>query len=598
MSSAIVHYHLSPYSISQHLFKVTVSVPAIAQSTVDLSLPAWIPGSYMIRDFAKNIGLTQALGPNGESLDVEKRSKQQWRVTSNGNAFSFSYVVYAFDLSVRSAYMDDEMGFINGTSAFVQVDTLDDYQCQVTLAKGHEAACQNWRVRTAMPCSSHDGDGYGDYTADDYQALIDYPILFGHFCEHSFDHEGIRFSLIFSGDTPLDLTRMETDLKPILTQQIALFNDKPPIDEYLFITLLTESAFGGLEHMNSTVLMYSRWDLPLIGESANMTPGYRDFLALCSHEFLHTWHVKRTRPQPFEQYQLDAESYTEQLWIYEGFTSFYDDVALARSGVITPESYLEMLGKNLTRLIRTAGRFKQSAAESSFDAWTRFYQQDANSINHIVSYYTKGGFIALCLDVYLRQQSNNSVSLDSIMERLWKQYGKVGKGTPDDVIEQLIQQTIQQDASALIDQLVRQSGELPLSDTFAAIGVELHLSHVNSIDDLGGKAPTQPITTTLGINVKVADTGVIVTQVREMGNGCRAGLQTGDKLIAVNQWAVNTQNLARLVSVAKDDITLSVLRGGRLLTLQTTIQPTIAEIAYLTIKDATTFHQWLGISQP
>lgn len=590
-----IRYTLQPQSISQHLFAVTIHIPAHDTANLVLSLPAWIPGSYLIRDFAKNIGEFTVVADSAE-VTWQKLDKQQWSLSTNGQACQVRYTVYAFDLSVRSAYLCDEYGFINGTSAFMHVAGFEHAPHYVTCINSTSCTTKAWQLRTGMPSIAIDSNGFGQYVAEDYHALIDYPVLFGQIIEHNFSHQGIDFSIVFTGVLPLDLKRMEGHLKPILAQHIGMFESTPPVDKYLFITLLAEQGYGGLEHMNSTVLLFPRWDLPQLGENPEINPSYRDFLALCSHEFLHTWHVKRIRPEGFEQYQLAQECYTEQLWIYEGFTSFYDDVALARAGVIPPSQYLEILAKSITRIMRNPGRFKQSTSESSFDAWTRFYQQDANSNNHIVSYYTKGGLIALCLDVYLRTQTDNAKSLDDIMRYLWQHHGITRVGTPNNVIETAIRAIANVDCSPLINALVHQAGELPLVETLATIGVIMNFAYAENSDDVGGKPTTTGHSKSLGINIATAELGVRVTQVREGGNGDRAGMQVNDRLVAINDWVVNKNNLHRIMQQASEQTTISLVRDGRLLNLNATINSALPDTCYLTIGDADKLNQWLGLT--
>ncbi|MDM7861017.1 M61 family peptidase [Alteromonas sp. ASW11-36] len=589
-----IRYTLQPHSISQHLFAVTIDIPAHDTNILLLTLPAWIPGSYLIRDFAKNIGEFSATA-NDVPISWHKTDKQSWSLLTGGQACQIQYTVYAFDLSVRSAYLCDEYGFINGTSAFMQVAGFTDRPHHVTCKNATTANVAAWCLRTGMPAHKVDQQGFGEYIAENYQALTDYPLLFGQFIEHCFTHLDIDFSLIFTGELPLDLLRMERDLKPILAEHINMFATPPPVDKYMFITLLAEQGYGGLEHMNSTVLLFPRWDLPQVGESPEISTSYRDFLALCSHEFLHTWHVKRIRPEGFEQYQLAQECYTEQLWIYEGFTSFYDDVALVRSGVIPPEQYLEILGKNITRIMRNPGRFKQSTAESSFDAWTRFYQQDANSINHIVSYYTKGGLIALCLDVYLRTQTGDTKNLDDVMRYLWQNYGLTGQGTPNNIVEIAVQAVAGIDCSALLKALVHQPGDLPLAESLTNIGVRMNLAYAENSDDVGGKPSKTGHRNNLGINVAAADLGLKVTQVREGGSGDQAGMQVNDHLIAINDWVVNKNNLHRILQHLNNSAVITLVRDGRLLTINATINSSLPDTCYLTISDETKFNHWLGL---
>lgn len=596
-NSVSVNYQLKPHSISQHLFKVVIDIPASPSDSIDIAMPAWIPGSYMIRDFAKNICQLTAENENADALTVEKRDKQSWRVNNLGEPCRVTYFVYAFDLSVRSAYLNDEYGFINGTSAFLEVKQLPDATCNVELLPLEDKKCDDWRVVTSMPNKNMNDSGFGSYLANSYSSLIDFPILFGRFVQGNFEQDGINFKLVFTGEAPLDIARIAADLKPILHQQVALFNDKPPVDNYLFITLLTQNGFGGLEHRDSTVLMFSRWDLPIASDPIEKTKSYRDFLALCSHEFLHTWHVKRTRPKALLRPDLSQEVYTDQLWIYEGFTSFYDDLALARAQAITPQQYLEIIGKNITRMLRNSGRLKQSVAESSFDAWTRFYQQDANSINHIVSYYTKGGLIALCLDIYIRENSDQQYSLDDVMRELWQQFGKNETGTTDDVIVSIVEKLTNKNPQELLNLWVYSPGELPLASMFRSIGVGYHERYSDSLADIGGiEAPNRTLLS-IGVNVKQAEVGLTVTQVREGSIADNAGIHVNDRLLALDGWQLTEANFPRLASNLKEEQSAIVhlLRDGRLIDGTLTLQETPFDNCYLSIENEEVLLKWLGL---
>ncbi|MBT0587194.1 M61 family metallopeptidase [Alteromonas oceanisediminis] len=601
-SAPVLTYTLFPLSLSQHLFHVSLQVPAHASNTLSLSLPAWIPGSYMIRDFAKNIGQLNVKNRHGEAVPFEKKNKQQWHVHTQGQACQIEYVVYAFDLSVRSAYLNDEYGFFNGTSTFVEVTELSKSPCRVCIERGGIDSTADWQLVTSMPSVNIDEDGFGVFECENYTALIDYPMLMGTLLTHTFVTSNIQFTLAFNGTPPIDVDRISRDLMPILDQQVKLFDDTPPIKRYVFITLLAEAGYGGLEHRDSTALMFPRWDLPLIGSSVERSNAYRDFLALCSHEFLHTWHVKRTKPEVFLQPDLGAEVYTEQLWIYEGFTSFYDDLALARSRIITPQQYLSVLAKSITRVLRSPGQFKQSVAESSFDAWTRFYQQDANSINHIVSYYTKGSLIALCLDIHLRSISDDKISLDDVMRVLWREYGKQNQGTPDDVIEKIVLSLTGQDCGAFLHELVHRPGTLPLAKSLDVIGITYQERSASSFTDVGGQQHADASSATLGIGIKQADLGVTVTQVREQQAGCKSGLQVNDRIIAVDQWVVTATHCFDLFkSVITDGdsntkSTLTVVRDGRLLQLPVQASAPILDACELTLSDPAKFERWLGLA--
>jgi predicted metalloprotease with PDZ domain len=589
-----IHYSILPFSSSQHLFEVCIEISDNSIDELTFSLPAWIPGSYMIRDFAKNIGEISAKSIAGTALNLQKLDKQRWKLATGGKHCRVRYLVYAFDLSVRSAYLNDEYGFINGTSAFLKIEEISNANYTVSILNGDKNAFANWQIATSMPAESTDASGFGTYFVESYEQLIDFPILFGHFVKHKFEQSGIDFEMVYTGSAPIDTQRIATDLKPILKQHVDMFDSPPPVNKYLFITLVTDKGYGGLEHRDSTVLMFSRWDLPIIGDNTEKSQSYRDFLALCSHEFLHTWHVKRTRPKVLLSPDLKGEVYTDQLWIYEGFTSFYDDLALARSEAITPQQYLSILGKNITRVLRNPGRHKQSVAESSFDAWTRFYQQDANSINHIVSYYTKGGLIALCLDIYIREHSK--YSLDDVMRALWEQHGKEETGTDDDSVAKIIAQFVPIEEQ--LNSWVYSPGELPLAEMLEKIGVGYHQRFTSNIKDTGGETSSSDDLISLGLNIAAQATGVSVTQVRQDSPACHAGIHVNDLLIAIDGWQITENNLYRLAASNRDKsmVDIHLLRDGRLLTTSFNLNSQTPDTCYLTIENEAKLRQWLGLS--
>ncbi|WP_075610069.1 M61 family metallopeptidase [Alteromonas pelagimontana] len=590
-----VSYSVSVISQADHLFGITMAIPALPDSSLVLSVPSWIPGSYMIREFARNVVALSAVGENEEALEVVKLDKQRWQVKSDSQAVTVTYQVYAFDLSVRSAYLSDEYGFFNGTSLFLAVDGHTDLRCEVAIRPPQNQP--DWQVYTAMTEAPSNSQGHYCYTCEDYDEAIDHPVFIGNCTTTSITVDGVEFVLLFSGSTGTDLARIGEDLKPICAHHLKLFSKPAPISRYLFITLLSDTGFGGLEHRSSTALLYPRFDLPQVGESSNKTDGYITFLSLCSHELFHTWHVKRIKPDVMVTPDLSAEVYTDQLWIYEGFTSFYDDLALVRVGTISPEKYLEILGQNLTRLQQTPGRLKQSAAASSFDAWTRFYKQDASSVNHIVSYYLKGGIIALGLDLLLRQESKGQYSLDSVMQILWDQYGKDESGTPDEIIADICREHFDIDVSGYLEKVTYGTDDVPLENWLPSVGVSLHYRVKQGASDKGGTPPNASAPKRqLGATLKAAETGVTVTQVKEGLAASEAGLQVNDRIIALEGWQATDGLLHRLLEATdKPALSLSVLREGRLITLSLPVRAAHKDVCYLTIYDKTKVQKWLGL---
>ena len=406
-----IRYHIVPASPEAHLFEVELTVERPHPDGQLLSLPAWIPGSYMIRDFARNVVWLKAFCDDAP-VGVSKVDKQTWRCAPCAGALTLRYQVYAWDLSVRSAHLDTTHGYFNGTSVFLAVHGQEQSPCAVEIAPPHGDTYKDWRVATTLALDGAALWGFGRYRADDYDALIDHPVEMGRFDIVEFEACGVPHAMTLTGHHRADQARLARDLQRICEYHIRLFGEPAPVQRYLFQVMITGDGYGGLEHRSSTSLLCSRDDLPRADQD-EVSDGYRSFLGLCSHEYFHTWNVKRIKPAAFVPYDLSREAHTTLLWAFEGFTAYYDDLALARTGLISRSSYLELLGQTITRVLRGSGRLKQPVADSSFDTWTKFYKQDENAPNAIVSYYTKGSLVALTLDLLIRRGSDASSRPDA-----------------------------------------------------------------------------------------------------------------------------------------------------------------------------------------
>ncbi|WP_026374739.1 M61 family metallopeptidase [Aestuariibacter salexigens] len=593
-----IHYSVTPVSIAEHLVEVRLALPVSEKQGHTLSLPAWIPGSYMIRDFARHIITFTVTDSDGHRVEWKKTDKQTWQIAPHHSPLTVTYQVYAFDLSVRSAYLCDDYCFFNGTSMFLHVEGLQHEPCKVRFARG--CCPDSWHVFTTL-CEQAASASYDfvEYTAADYDELIDHPVLFTDAKQHAFHIDGIDFELIFCGGHQADVGRITLDVKTICEHHLTFFGSKPDIDRYLFMTLLSDNGYGGLEHRSSTALMFPRLELPGPQHVNEMTDGYASFLGLCSHEFFHTWHVKRIRPSALQHANLQQEVYTPQLWIYEGFTSYYDDLSLVRCGVISADKYLELLGQNLTRVLRNQGRFKQSIAESSFDAWTKFYKQDASAINNIVSYYTKGAIVALGLDLLIRQQSNHVYSLDTIMRMLWERYGQHNIGTSDDVINTLCAELLGVNVDGYIQTAVYGSEDVPIGDLLEHVGIRHHLRARNSASDKGGKASEKVFNRDFGAIFSGKETGVVLNQIIENSPIATAGAMIGDLLIAIDDWQVTATNLYDVLQRLPENqsVSLLVLRQGRVKHLNMIVSPAVQDTVYLSIQDQQKAQRWLTPQQ-
>jgi predicted metalloprotease with PDZ domain len=568
-----VHYTIVPKDLAGHLFNVTVTVPAPAPDGQVFALPAWIPGSYMIREFARNIVRIRAES-NGANVTLTKLDKHSWRAGPVTGPLTLHYEVYAWDLSVRAAHLDQTHGFFNGTSVFLRVLGQEEGAHEVDIQRPGDPAASTWRVATAMKEAGAKRYGFGTYVAANYDELIDHPVEMGDFALSTFKAHGIPHDIVITGRVPnLDMARLQADLKAICEAQISLFEPethRAPIDRYVFMTMAVGDGYGGLEHRASTALICSRADLPTNATTQSGEPneGYLKFLGLCSHEYFHTWNVKRIKPAVFAPYDLQVEGYTPLLWLFEGFTSYYDDLMLVRAGIIGEPTYFKLLGKTVGSVLRGSGRLKQSVADSSFDAWSKYYRQDENSPNAIISYYSKGSLIALAFDLTIRARTNGARTLDDIMRALWQRYGRdfypgVGRGVTEAEVEALFDEVSGLKLRTLFDKYIRGTEDLPLAKLFAPFGVKL-------VDERKNSKPS------LDAGIGRDALGAKLTQVHEGGAAHQAGLSALDIVIAIDGLRVNgnPSNVDTLLARYRvgDKVTVHAFRRDELMAFDVTLQ--------------------------
>ena len=530
-----IRYRIFPLHPAAHVFRVMVEVADPDPAGQVFSLPTWIPGSYMIREFARNIVSIRA-ECDGAPVALEKLDKHRWRAAPVRPRVGLllDYEVYAWDLSVRAAHLDQTHGFFNGSSVFLLPEGREARNCLVYLEAPADEACRGWKVATTLPTARGLSGaarlhGFGLYRAADYDELIDHPVEMGNHTVGHFEAGGVPHEVVLTGRHRCHMQRLTSDLAKICQWHIDLFGGTPPMDRYVFMAMIVGEGYGGLEHRASTALLANRNDLPYAGMEG-MTEAYRGFLGLCSHEYFHTWNVKRIKPAAFVPYDLSREGYTRLLWAFEGFTSYYDDLALVRSGVISASDYLELLGKTIGNVLKGAGRLKQSVAESSFDAWTKYYRQDENAPNAIVSYYAKGSLVALALDLQLRLGSQGRTSLDDLMRALWQEHGLTGLGVPEDGLYRLTERLGGKKLARWLEQAVTGTEDLPLAAWLKRLGVVYTA-------EPEGKGPW------LGAKVASGNGEAKLAQVLEGGPAQAAGLSAGDVLVAVDGLKVTGANL-------------------------------------------------------
>ena len=562
-TQAPVHYRIEAADPHARLFTVTLTV-AHPQEQQELSLPVWIPGSYLVREFSKNLQRLSA--QQGRRVPLLQLDKHRWRATCRTDRpLVLTYEVCAYDSSVRTAWLDASRGFFNGTSVCLRVHGQEDAPHALEVAS--TAATAHWSVATGLTPQSIDKRGFGVYAASHYDELVDCPVEMGTFWSGQFTACGVAHRFVVAGAAPsFDGKRLLADTQKICETAIRFWHGKgkPPIKNYLFMLNAVHDGYGGLEHRNSTALICGRRDLPRTGE-ARASDGYTTLLGLISHEYFHTWNVKRLRPAEFFRYDYSQENYTELLWFFEGFTSYYDDLLLRRAGLIDDATYLKLLAKATNQVLQTPGRSVQTVAQASFDAWVKYYRQDENTPNATVSYYTKGSLVALCLDLTLRREGKTT--LDDVMRALWKRCAG-GPMTEVDLRAELASLAGRSFDNEL-DQWVHSTAELPLAELLAAHGVALK--------------PEQPqLAQRLGLRVTENHSVQLKTVLRG-GPAEKAGMAAGDEWLGL-QVQGQGWRIARLEDVAfyagaATQVTAVVARDGRLLQLPMALPAALAAVA-------------------
>lgn len=562
-TQAPVHYRIEAADPHARLFTVTLTV-AHPQEQQELSLPVWIPGSYLVREFSKNLQRLSA--QQGRRVPLLQLDKHRWRATCRTDRpLVLTYEVCAYDSSVRTAWLDASRGFFNGTSVCLRVHGQEDAPHALEVAS--TAATAHWSVATGLTPQSIDKRGFGVYAASHYDELVDCPVEMGTFWSGQFTACGVAHRFVVAGAAPsFDGKRLLADTQKICETAIRFWHGKgkPPIKNYLFMLNAVHDGYGGLEHRNSTALICGRRDLPRTGE-ARASDGYTTLLGLISHEYFHTWNVKRLRPAELAQIDFDRENHTELLWLFEGFTSYYDDLLLRRAGLIDDATYFKLITKTINQVLQTPGRQVQTVAQASFDAWVKYYRQDENTPNATVSYYTKGSLVALCLDLTLRREGKTT--LDDVMRALWKRCAG-GPMTEADLRAELASLAGRSFDNEL-DQWVHSTAELPLAELLAAHGVALK--------------PEQPqLAQRLGLRVTENHSVQLKTVLRG-GPAEKAGMAAGDEWLGL-QVQGQGWRIARLEDVAfyagaATQVTAVVARDGRLLQLPMALPAAQAAVA-------------------
>lgn len=575
-ANATVLFSVSFAEANAHI--IGVSIELSAQARQKFSLPVWTPGSYMVREFSQHIVSIKAT--QGErSIAVRKIDKNTFVVDNEPGHLVVEYQVYAYDSSIRASFIDNTQAFFNGTTLFLRPHDFDSSPCRLTIAKENST----WNVATALTALHIDQNGFGTYHANNYDELVDCPVQVSPMERLSFQANGIPHEIVLVGDVrPFNRERLQRDLTLLCENILRIFPGKPPFDRYLFIARFEEGGFGGLEHRSSTMLLNNPYSLPsdFVSEA---DAHYRSFLSLCSHEYFHAWNVKKIKPKSFVPYNYDQECYTDLLWLFEGFTAYYDDLMVCRAGLISKSSYLALLSKSLTQLMRTPGRHLQSLQDASFDAWIKFYRPHEGTPNHTISYYLKGSIFALFLDLTLRLESNNNLCLDHIMAALYEKFGD-GRGVEASDFWSVLKAKCARTPEGLFEAFISGTEEIPVLPLLEKFGINFALSSEdesspNSMRDSKKSAY-------FGFRHRFEHTKAIISFVEAKSPAEEAGLSPLDEVIGINNVRFDERNATDLLNSlpSTDNCSFLINRRKKIMTLMVKPKPKPLDVVRLSIK--------------
>lgn len=542
-----LHYELSMPEPHNHYYEVTMRVNNVNQNYLDFKMPVWTPGSYLIREFSRNVLDVQA-EENNKSLVVKKINKNTWRVSGITNSVNLTYKVYAYELSVRTSFLDASHGFVLGTSVFMFVEGYQDLP--VTL---QVIPYKNWnQISTGL----QETDDKWNYRAENYDFLVDSPLEIGNHEQIRFEAAGVNHEIAMYGEGNYDSEKLRKDMARIVEVSTRVFGENPN-QKYVFIVHNLHRRGGGLEHLNSTTLQVKRWNYQPFSS-------YLGYLGLVAHEYFHLWLVKRIRPKALGPFNYDEENYTHLLWVMEGFTSYYDELLLNRADFISDSEYLSRLSRSISSLENQPGNFVQPVAMASFDAWIKAYRPDEQSPNVTISYYTKGAVLAALLDLEIIHQSNGKRNLDDVLRFLYQEYyQKLDRGFTNQEFQEAVEKIAGKKLEDFFQNYVFGAKSIDYSKFLEYAGLEL----MNVNEDSQEPA--------LGVKTRNNGGGLIVQNVTDGSAAHKGGINVDDEIIAVNGYRVDQSLLSKIISekTPQEEIEVLINRRGVIQTLDITLQP-------------------------
>jgi len=550
LRATTVDYSIKMSKPQNHYFEVMMTLDELTGKNITIKMPVWSPGSYMVREFSKNVNIVRAYDENANKLDISKTSKNTWVIKRNGaKQIRVKYEVYSFELSVRTSFLDASHGFINGSSIFMFVDGATENKGKVDIYPHEDFNIITTSLKKASDSIRYEGAKTFQYK--NYDELIDSPIEIGNQEVFEFDAAGCKHTVALYGVGNYEISKLQNDMKKIVetTSKIIGVN---PNKKYTFIIHNVSDGQGGLEHSNSTTLSVNRWGY--VGKE------YNDFLSLVAHEYFHLWNVKRIRPIELGPFNYDQENYTSLLWVMEGFTSYYDELILRRAGYINEQEYLQKFNNTLNYLESSEGRKVQPVAHASFDAWIKGYRPNENSSNTTMSYYSNGHILAAILDVKIIAKYNGEKSLDDFMKLLYKKfYVKENRGFTEKEFEETLSSFLKEDMTTFLNDHVYDTKIPDYTSIFDSVGikVERNVSQKKSFGSTIDKSTTNPTIKTIRSNSKAEE----------------SGLSVGDEIIAINGFRCDNYNIEEILNSFKenDKFTILISRDGILMDINAEI---------------------------
>ncbi|MCV3216891.1 M61 family metallopeptidase [Plectonema radiosum NIES-515] len=513
-----IHYQVAMPQPETHLFEVTLHLANYPLPILDLKLPVWTPGSYLVREYAKQLQNFAAFS-DVEPLPWRKISKNHWQVQTIGvSKLTVSYRIFANELSVRTNHLDATHGYFNGAALFFRIPGWEKQPIRVSIIPPRP----EWQVTTALPADEQ----ANTFFAADFDTLVDSPFEIGCHQLYHFEVLGKPHELAIWGQGNLQVQRMISDMTKIIQVEAQMFGGLP-YEKYLFLLHLFSQAYGGLEHKNCCSLIYQRFGF-------RAQDKYDRFMQLVAHEFFHLWNVKRIRPKALEVFDYDQENYTPSLWFSEGTTSYYDLLIPLRAGIYDAKTFLSNLEKEITRYEKTPGRQVQPLSESSFDAWIKLYRQDANSGNSQISYYLKGEMVSLLLDLLIRSKYGNQRSFDDVMLKMWQQFGSYEIGFTPEQLQSVIESVAEMDLSNFFKRYIDDTEDLPFNEYLHPFGLEL--------------IPENEEELYLGVKTSAENGREIIKFVEASSPAQIAGIDAGDELLAIDKIKVTASGLSDSLS--------------------------------------------------